>query len=130
MHGLGAALKTLAHQSLCCNFSPVEGVHFLLQLPTFLLQVFLFLLVHSLQLLKPVMKLDTIKRPNLGLCFFDFVYKHLPHLLFFALQLQEKLSSLGFIGLLKTGCKLNIVMYSAFSIALFHLQGTQSALQQ
>lgn len=58
---LCSALESLSHQRLSCNLSSVESIHLLLQLPPFLLQSFLFLLVHPLELLKPLMKLDVMR---------------------------------------------------------------------
>lgn len=54
---LWATLECLSHQCLCCNLPPIEGIHLLLQLSSFLLQILLFFLVHTLELLKPLMKL-------------------------------------------------------------------------
>lgn len=55
---LWAALKSLPHQRLSCDPSPIEGVHFLFQFSSLLLQILLFFLVHPLELLKPLMKLE------------------------------------------------------------------------
>lgn len=55
---LGAALERLSHQRLSCNLSSIESIHLFLQLTPFLLQIPLFILVHPLELLKPLMKLE------------------------------------------------------------------------
>lgn len=60
--GLRAALERLSHQRLSCNLPAIESVHLLLQLPSFLLQSLLFLLVHPFELLKPLVELDTTGR--------------------------------------------------------------------
>lgn len=57
---LWATLECLSHQCLCCNLPPIEGIHLLLQLSSFLLQILLFFLVHTLELLKPLMKLQVM----------------------------------------------------------------------
>lgn len=58
---LGAALHSLPHQRLSCHLSSVESIHLLFQLPPFLLQGFLFLLVHPLELLKTFVELEAGK---------------------------------------------------------------------
>lgn len=55
---LRAALESLSHQCLSCNLSSIEGIHLLLQLSSFLLQIFLLILMHPLELLKPIMELE------------------------------------------------------------------------
>lgn len=58
---LCAALESLSHQRFSCNLSSIESIHLLLQFPSFLLQSLLFFLVHPLELLKPLMKLETMR---------------------------------------------------------------------
>lgn len=122
-------MDRLPNQRLSRHLSSVESVHLLFQLPSFLLQSLLFLLVHPLELLKPLMELEagkdvrqtklsgTFPRASvrnfpphlllllfqLGLRLLHFVDKHLPHFLLFALQISKELLPLGFIRFLEAG---------------------------
>lgn len=122
-------MDRLPNQRLSRHLSSIESVHLLFQLPSFLLQSLLFLLVHPLELLKPLMELEagkdvrqtklsgTFPRASvrnfpphlllllfqLGLRLLHFVDKHLSHFLLFALQISKELLPLGFIRFLEAG---------------------------